>query len=46
LCVTAIRLAGGGSGALIDWQVCRNTVVAPMPTLEKRRQQKQASWRS
>jgi len=30
LYVLAIFLAGGGSGALIAWQVCRRTPVAPL----------------
>jgi Spy/CpxP family protein refolding chaperone len=30
----AIFLAGGGSGALIGWQVCRRTLVAPVPPAE------------
>ena len=32
--VLAIFLAGGGSGALIGWQVCRRTPVTPLPTAE------------
>jgi Spy/CpxP family protein refolding chaperone len=32
--VLAIFLAGGGSGALIGWQVCRRTPVAPVPPAE------------
>jgi Spy/CpxP family protein refolding chaperone len=32
--VLAIFLAGGGSGALIAWQVCRRTPVAPVPPAE------------
>ncbi len=32
--VLAIFLAGGGSGALIAWQVCRRTPVAPLPPAE------------
>jgi Spy/CpxP family protein refolding chaperone len=32
--VLAIFLAGAGSGALIGWQVCRRTPVAPVPTAE------------
>jgi Spy/CpxP family protein refolding chaperone len=29
--VLAIFLAGAGSGALVGWQVCRRTPVAPVP---------------
>lgn len=32
--VLAIFLAGAGSGALIGWQVCRRTPVAPVPPAE------------
>ena len=32
--VLAIFLAGGGSGTLIGWQVCRRTPVAPVPPAE------------
>jgi Spy/CpxP family protein refolding chaperone len=32
--VLAIFLAGGGSGALIGWQVCRRTPVTPLPPAE------------
>ena len=32
--VLAIFMAGAGSGALIGWQVCRRTPVAPMPPVE------------
>ena len=32
--VLAIFQAGGGSGALIGWQVCRRTPVAPVPPAE------------
>ena len=32
--VLAIFLAGGGSGALIAWRVCRRTPVAPVPPAE------------
>jgi Spy/CpxP family protein refolding chaperone len=32
--VLALFLAGGGSGALIGWQVCRRTPVTPLPTAE------------
>ena len=32
--VLAIFLAGGGSGALIAWQVCRRTPVTPLPPAE------------
>lgn len=34
LYVLAIFLAGAGSGALIGWQVCRRTPVAPVPPAE------------
>jgi Spy/CpxP family protein refolding chaperone len=34
LYVLAIFLAGGGSGALIAWQVSRRTPVAPLPPAE------------
>jgi len=34
LYVLVIFLAGGGSGALISWQICRRTPVPPMPTPE------------
>jgi Spy/CpxP family protein refolding chaperone len=30
----ALFLAGSGSGALISWQVCRRTPVAPLPPAE------------
>jgi len=32
--VLAIFLAGAGSGALVGWQVCRRTPVAPVPPAE------------
>ncbi len=32
--VLAIFLAGGGSGALIAWQVCRRMPVTPLPPAE------------
>jgi Spy/CpxP family protein refolding chaperone len=32
--VLALFLAGGGSGALIAWQVCRRLPVIPMPPAE------------
>jgi Spy/CpxP family protein refolding chaperone len=32
--VLAIFLAGGGSGALIAWQVCRRMPVRPLPAAE------------
>jgi Spy/CpxP family protein refolding chaperone len=32
--VLAIFLAGGGSGALITWQVCRRMPVTPLPPAE------------
>jgi Spy/CpxP family protein refolding chaperone len=32
--VLAIFLAGGGSGALIAWKMCRRLPVAPSPTAE------------
>ena len=34
LYVLALFLAGGGSGALIGWQLCRRTPVAPLPPAE------------
>lgn len=34
LYLAALFLAGGGSGALITWQVCRHTPMAPLPTAE------------
>jgi Spy/CpxP family protein refolding chaperone len=34
LYVLAIFLAGGGSGALIGWQLCRRMPVAPVPPAE------------
>ena len=34
LYLLALFLAGGGSGALIAWQVCRRTPVAPLPPAE------------
>jgi hypothetical protein len=34
LYVAVIFLAGGGSGALIAWKVCRRTPIPPMPTAE------------
>ena len=32
--VLAVFLAGAGSGALVAWQVCRRTPVAPVPPAE------------
>ncbi len=34
LYVVALFVAGGGSGALVTWQVCRRTPVAPLPPAE------------
>ena len=34
LYVLALFLAGGGSGALITWEVCRRKPVAPLPPAE------------
>jgi Spy/CpxP family protein refolding chaperone len=34
LYVLALFLAGGGSGAVITWQVCKRTPVAPSPPAE------------
>ena len=34
LYVVAVFLAGGGSGALIAWQVCRRSPVPPLPPAE------------
>jgi Spy/CpxP family protein refolding chaperone len=34
LYLLALFLAGGGSGALITWQVCRRAPVAPLPPAE------------
>jgi hypothetical protein len=32
LYLLALFLAGGGSGGLISWQICRHTPMAPLPT--------------
>jgi Spy/CpxP family protein refolding chaperone len=34
LYLLALFLAGGGSGALVSWQICRRTPVAPLPPSE------------
>jgi hypothetical protein len=34
LYLLALFLAGGGSGALVSWQIGRRTPVAPLPTVE------------
>jgi hypothetical protein len=34
LYLLALFLAGGGSGALISWQICRRTPVTPVPPAE------------
>jgi len=34
LYVLVLFLAGGASGALISWQICRRTPVAPLPAAE------------
>jgi hypothetical protein len=34
LYVLVLFLAGGGTGALMTWQVCRRTTVAPLPPAE------------
>lgn len=34
LYLLALFVAGGGSGALISWQICQRTPMAPLPTAE------------